>query len=116
MVEQDPDAAPRRVREKEVELLWGFQFVVAIGENHTGTYTLQHERCAAPAGEAEACYTFDLPLGEAACETLFAPKYGIDSSQYKVGDNSYTFTMRLMEGCTVVSDDSFTTVVTFDPQ
>jgi hypothetical protein len=106
---------PQITLEGDVSLLWSFQFVVAVPESHPEDFTLEHVRCTTFAGEAENCMTIPIPIPAEACSVMFTPKFGADPSEYNEGDNLYYFAVRLLEGCQVVSEDYFTTVLTYDP-
>ena len=98
-----------------ISLLWGFQYAVRLPPAEASSYLLEHERCEQPAGQAESCSVIELPLPDAECAAAFAPKFGLDISQYLPGDNHYSFTLRLKKGCGVVSQDSFAMQVTYTP-
>lgn len=102
-----------------ISLLWAFEYVVRVPPATAGDYTLEHERCSQPAGGTESCQTFDLPLPdpipEGECGVDFAPKFGIDPSQYLPGTNHYSFAIRLVRGCQIVSQDAFDITVQYTP-
>lgn len=106
---------PEILIQQDVELLWGFQFAVAIPAADFADVALENIICQQPAGSDEECTTIPIELESGECAVMFAPKFGVDPSQYAVGDNRYRFTMQLVRGCDVVSQDSFEIVLTYDP-
>lgn len=106
---------PEILIQQDVELLWGFQLAAAVPEADLPDIALQEVICQQPAGSDEECTTINLELDSGACAVMFAPKFGVDPSQYEVGDNRYRFTIQLVRGCDVVSQDSFEIVLTYDP-
>jgi hypothetical protein len=98
-----------------IELLWGLQYAVTAPLDERAGLVLEHERCERPAGTPEQCWTFGMPLPADTCEVAFAPKYGIDPSQYNPGENVYRFAMRLRRGCSILSEDIASTTVVYMP-
>jgi hypothetical protein len=102
--------------EEAVEILYAFRFAYRVPAGDPGAYTLEQYRCEEPAGEPETCFTIPLTAPSKACEgPVFGPKFAVDPSQYNPGENRYTFEMRLLRGCDVVSHDRFEMTLTYDP-
>jgi hypothetical protein len=75
---------------------WGFGYVVS-GVPADGTYTLSLRTCAQPAGSRRSCQAPAI-LERPADNGEGTVRYGVDSSQYKMGNNEYTLALSLGNG------------------
>jgi hypothetical protein len=101
----------------ETSVLMAFQFATNVGAMPSVAYTIDWEICSKKASQSAAsCTSGLLEAPKPGCEgPRFTPKFGIDPTQYDVGENSYTFTIRLLDGCEVVSIDQFVKKVVYQP-
>jgi hypothetical protein len=122
----DPSSPAARVawlreRRTDIELTraaafdWVFPYAVKVSAGGAGASTLELERCVAMAGEEELCQASALPPPAEGCSVLTGPRFGLDPSLYNEGDNDYTFTLRLLRGGALQSQDSFVITVHYHP-
>jgi hypothetical protein len=83
-------------------------------------FSIEYERCETPPGGEASCSTGELTIPDSvpatqACAVGFAPKFGVDPSQYLPGLNVYTFTLRLRSETCVVSEHAYTVNLTYTP-
>lgn len=70
-------------------------------------YTLDVERCSTVAGREETCFTEQVIPPESG-----GVRWGIDPSQYAIGENRYSFRLELSRGAEVIAEDEIELVVT----
>jgi hypothetical protein len=101
----------------ETSVLMAFQFATNVGAMPSGALAIDWEICSKKASQTTAsCTNGLLEAPKPGCEgPRFTPKFGIDPTQYDVGENTYTFTIRLLDGCEVVSIDQFVKTVVYQP-
>jgi hypothetical protein len=101
----------------ETSVLMAFQFATNVGAMPSSALAIDWEICSKKASQATAsCTNGLLEPPKPDCQgPRFTPKFGIDPTQYDVGENTYTFTIRLLDGCEVVSIDQFVKKVVYQP-
>jgi hypothetical protein len=105
---------PLIVLEEPIELLWGLQYAVRVPLGERAAYALDYQLCTTPANLMKTCEEMTLPLPADACAVVFAPKFGVDETQYNPGLNVYSFTLRLRKGCELVSEASTSAVIDYE--
>lgn len=92
--------------DSDIALDYFYQYELAI-DGDPFVYSLSLERCSQMAGEPEDCFT------EARSNTpgTSGVRWGIDPSQYAVGENRYRFHLTLVRGDTLVDEDTVELVV-----
>jgi len=105
---------PLIVIEDPIELLWAFQYAVRVPPRERAAYVLDYQLCTTPANRMKTCEEMTLPLPADQCGVVFAPKFGVDETQYDPGLNVYSFTLRLRKGCELVSEASASTMIDYE--
>ena len=91
--------------DRALDFAYQYELVLPDGDL---SYSLSLERCSQMAGEEEACE-------DQSRSNLPGPGYvrwGIDPSQYAVGENRYRFHLELTRGGTLIDEDTVELVVT----
>jgi hypothetical protein len=108
---QDKPTEPYMIK-GDIALDWGFFYEVKLKGKPEGDFQIELERCQKPANMPETCNNGGK---QQAKEGMGAIKYGVDPSQYNVGENTYRMTMRLFEKDSVVAFDELKLVVLVEP-
>ncbi|MDW8248074.1 MAG: hypothetical protein RMJ98_02065 [Myxococcales bacterium] len=96
----------------QIALDWVFFYEIQLQGKPEEDFQLEVERCQKPAGQPESC---SLGGKQPAKEGSGAIKYGVDPSQYAVGENTYRLVLRLYEQDDLVSMDALKIVVIAEP-